>query len=76
MREVIDACRRVTGVDFPEVEGAKRPGDPPALYNDPTKVNEELGWRARITDLDEIIATAWAWKQANPNGYDASSAAR
>lgn len=69
VREVIDACRRVTGIDFPETEGTRRPGDPPALYNDPTKVNNDLGWSAKITDLDEIIATAWRWKQANPNGY-------
>ena len=69
VREVIDACRRVTGVDFEEIEGQRRPGDPPSLYNDPTKVQRELGWKARFTDLDEIIDTAWQWRQAHPDGY-------
>ena len=70
VREIIDACRRVTGVDFKEVEGERRPGDPPQLYNDPTKVREALGWSAQITDLDAIIDSAWQWKKAHPNGYE------
>lgn len=69
VREVIDACRRVTGVDFPEVAGKRRPGDPPALYNNPAKLNEELRWTARHTGLEEIIESAWKWKQAHPDGY-------
>ncbi|MHC5003560.1 MAG: UDP-glucose 4-epimerase GalE [Planctomycetota bacterium] len=69
VREVIEASRRVTGVDFPAVEGQRRAGDPPTLYNDPTKVSTELGWTARVTDLDEIIETAWRWRSAHPDGY-------
>jgi UDP-glucose 4-epimerase len=69
VREVVESARRVTGVDFPVVEGARRPGDPPALYNDPTAVRERLGWRASHADLDSIIETAWRWKRANPRGY-------
>jgi UDP-glucose 4-epimerase len=70
VREVIDATRRVTGVDFAEVEGARRPGDPPALYNDPSKITAALGWRARYDSLDAIIETAWGWFRAHPNGYE------
>ena len=69
VREVIDASHRVTGVQFPVTEGPRRAGDPPALYADPSRVRKELGWSARYTDLDEIIATAWRWFQANPDGY-------
>lgn len=69
VREVIDAARSVTGVDFKIVEGDRRPGDPPSLYNDPGKVHDELGWRASITDLHEIIDSAWRWKRAHPNGF-------
>ncbi len=69
VREVVDACRRVTGVDYQAVEGARRPGDPPALYAEPSKIRQELGWSARITDLDEIIDSAWRWMQTHPNGY-------
>ncbi len=69
VREVIDASMRVTGVDFATVEAARRPGDPPVLYNDPTKVRDELGWTARTTDLEQIIETAWRWRKAHPNGF-------
>ena len=31
VREVIDACRKVTGKDIPVVEKPRRPGDPPRL---------------------------------------------
>ncbi len=69
VREVIDACRRVTGVDFRTVEGPRRPGDPPALYADPAKIKADLGWSARHTNLDDTIATAWRWFQSHPDGY-------
>jgi len=69
VREVIDACRRVTGKDIPVRHGTRRAGDPPTLYADPGKIRRELQWSAQITDLDEIIASAWAWMQAHPRGY-------
>ena len=69
VREVIEACRKVTGVNFKEVVGARRAGDPPALFANPKKIREELGWSARHVDLDRIIGTAWRWKQNHPNGY-------
>ena len=69
VREVIDAARRATGVDFAVVEGARRPGDPPVLYADPSKIRNELGWSARVTDLAQIITSAWRWFQTHPDGY-------
>ncbi|MEL7474285.1 MAG: UDP-glucose 4-epimerase GalE [Planctomycetota bacterium] len=70
VREIIDAVQRVTGVDFAVGEGERRPGDPPRLFADPTKIQQELNWRASITDLDEIIGSAWNWFRAHPNGYE------
>lgn len=69
VREVIDAARKVTGVKFKTVEGPRRPGDPPTLYNNPKKINTDLGWEAKITSLEDIIASAWKWFQNRPNGY-------
>jgi len=69
VRQIIDAARRVTGRDFKVLEGARRPGDPPTLYCDPSKIRRELGWTARITDVDEIVATAWRWFERHPRGY-------
>lgn len=69
VKEVIESCRRVTGHAIPADVGPRRPGDPPALFADPGKVQRELGWTAEITELDAIIESAWKWMKANPRGY-------
>jgi UDP-glucose 4-epimerase len=58
VREVIDACRRVTGRKIVEVAGARREGDPPQLVADASAARRILGWSPRYTSLDEIVATA------------------
>jgi len=70
VREVLEAARRVTGIEIPVEYGARRPGDPAILYADPARVQRELGWRPRYTDLDPIVATAWGWFKAHPRGYE------
>lgn len=70
VREVVDAAKRVTGVDIPIKMGTRRAGDPPQLYANPDKIKNELGWQAKITDLDQTIQTAWQWFQKHPHGYD------
>ena len=69
VKEVIDCCRAVTGREIKAVEKPRRAGDPPALFADPSAIRSDLGWQARFTELDEIVATAWRWHRANPNGY-------
>jgi UDP-glucose 4-epimerase len=69
VREILDAARRVTGKNIGIKEGPRRAGDPPRLFADPALVQRELGWRAQITDLDAIIASAWNWFRAHPQGY-------
>ena len=69
VREVIEACRRVTGHAIPEVVGPRRPGDPPELVADSTLAQKTLAWKPRYTKIDEIVATAWKWHQSHPNGY-------
>ncbi len=69
VREVIESCRRVTGRKFTVTEGARRPGDPPELYGTPDKIQRELGWRAKVAGMDEIVSSAWDWFRAHPRGY-------
>lgn len=71
VRQIIDAVKRVTGKNFKVVEGPRRAGDPPKLYADPRKIKAELGWSAKITSPDVMVAHAWKWFQANPHGYTA-----
>jgi len=68
-REIIQSVERVTGRKIAVKEAARRAGDPPELFADPSKIKKELGWAAKITDLDEIVRTAWQWFSKHPNGY-------
>lgn len=63
VREVIEAARRVTGQPIPVVIAPRRAGDPPRLVADARRARERLGWRPQFTDLDTIIAHAWAWER-------------
>jgi len=69
VREIIDAAREVTGVDFPVRIGTRRAGDPPVLHADAARIRKELGWQAQITDIREVVESAWHWFKANPRGY-------
>ncbi len=69
VREVIAAVERVTGRRVPVIEGARRAGDPPVLVASSARIQAETGWQPRFTTLDEIIATAHAWRLAHPDGY-------
>lgn len=70
VREIIDACREVTGHEIPTVIGERRPGDPPELVADARLAKELLGWEPRYTDFREIVSTAWKWHQSHPRGYN------
>lgn len=70
VREIVDACRDVTGHEIPVVMGSRRPGDPAKLIADATLAAEVLDWKAKYTDVKEVVGTAWRWHQAHPHGYD------
>lgn len=62
VREIIDACERITGRTVKVIEGPRRPGDPPALVAGAAKARTILGWQPDYQSLDRIIETAWAWE--------------
>jgi len=67
--EVVAAARNVTGKEISVELGARRLGDPAALFADSMKIQQELGWQPKHTDLESIIQTAWNWFQSHPQGY-------
>jgi UDP-glucose 4-epimerase len=78
VREVIDAVRAATGVDFSVAEGPRRPGDPAMLVAGNRRIRETLGWQPRHDDLEIIVRTAWQWEQwlqaqGGPDALDAAS---
>lgn len=69
VRQVLDAVERVAGKPVPHTIGPRRAGDPPELVSDPAKAMRELGWTPQMSDLDTIVATAWAWHNRQGNGH-------
>jgi UDP-arabinose 4-epimerase len=58
IKEILEAIGRLTGRNVPVMMRARRAGDPPALYADPSLAAETLGFQAVYSDLDTIIRTA------------------
>jgi UDP-glucose-4-epimerase GalE len=69
IREVIRVAEEVTGKPVPVKEGPRRPGDPPVLVASSAKIQRELGWKARYTELESILESAWRWHKNHPRGY-------
>ena len=69
VRDVISSVERVTGRTVPWTLAPRRAGDPAVLYAAADKARVELGWTPRFPSLDDIVRTAWTWRQAHPRGY-------
>jgi UDP-glucose-4-epimerase GalE len=63
VRQVVAAVERVTGVALEPKQSPRRAGDPPELVADPSRARAALGWIPKRSDLDTIVADAWAWRQ-------------
>ncbi len=72
VRQVIETARRVTGREIPVRAEPRRPGDPAQLVASSEKIRSELGWEPE-KDLEAMIADAWAWRRARPEGYGSPS---
>ena len=68
VREIIDVAGAVTGTAIRVKPAPRRPGDPPRLVSDSTAARQRLGWRPAHDDIREIVASAWRWRQAHPQG--------
>jgi len=55
---VLAAIEEVVGRPVPARAGPARPGDPPEVVADVSKIRRELGWRARH-DLRDAVRSAW-----------------
>ena len=69
VRQVIDTVERVTGRRVSWTLAPRRAGDPAVLYAAAQKAQTGLGWAPRLSDLESIVGTAWAWYQSHPHGY-------
>ncbi len=61
VKQVLDAVERATGRPVPHAIAPRRAGDAIALYADTSLSRETLGWTPRLSDIDTIVSTAWAF---------------
>ncbi|MGE0075937.1 MAG: UDP-glucose 4-epimerase GalE [Sphaerochaetaceae bacterium] len=59
VRQIIDVARKISGQPIVEEAVERRPGDPAKLVASSAKAKEILGWQARYSTVDSIIATTW-----------------
>jgi UDP-glucose 4-epimerase len=62
VKEIIEACEKVTNLGANVVVVERRLGDPARLVASSEKIQKELGWKAK-RNLEDIIASAWKWHQ-------------
>lgn len=60
--ELINTFEAVTGKPVPHQFGARRPGDIPVCYADPSKMNRLLGYTANRT-VSEALKDAWHYTE-------------
>jgi len=70
VREIINACRKITGRKIETIEKPRRPGDPPRLIASSERIKKELGWRPQFQSSEAIIESAWKWHLKFPHGYE------
>jgi len=66
--EMVAAFAEVSGREISYKIAGRRPGDIAVCYADPTKADEELGWKAQF-GLGEMCEDTWRWQKNNPQGY-------
>lgn len=67
--EVLEAVKRISGVDFPVTMGRRRPGDPAKLVADASLLSRTLGWKPEYSDLETIVESSWRWQSSHPQGF-------
>ncbi|MGE3508968.1 MAG: UDP-glucose 4-epimerase GalE [Vicinamibacterales bacterium] len=67
--EVLRATEAVVGRRIPMTIEPRRPGDPAVLVASHQRIRSELKWEPQQPALEEIVRSAWAWRQSHPSGY-------
>lgn len=63
VRQIVEAVKRVTGIDFQVEETSRREGDPPVLVAKAERIKTVLGFEPIYNDIEYIIKTAWQWER-------------
>jgi UDP-glucose 4-epimerase len=69
VKEVFETAQEVIGRKLDFHVTSRRDGDPPVLVASSARIEQELGWKRGKPDLKTMIADAWQFHQARPDGY-------
>lgn len=64
-KEVIDVIQKVMGKEIQVSIQTRRPGDADTLVADASRINTELGFKPKYSDLETILTSAYAWHKKN-----------
>lgn len=73
VREVIEACQKVTGKSLRVVEKERRAGDPAVLIASSQKIKNKLKWEPKYPSIETIVKHAWNWHTTHPRGFDSGT---
>jgi UDP-glucose 4-epimerase len=69
VRHVLHAAEEVLGQRVPHTYGPRRAGDPPVLVASNERARKVLGWTPERGSLQQMIGSAWRWRQSHARGY-------
>jgi len=67
--EMISAFEKVSRQKIPYRIIDRRPGDIAECYADPSKAEQDLGWRTE-RGIDDMCIDTWRWQKQNPKGFE------
>lgn len=66
--ELVEGMSQATGKPVPYEIAPRRPGDVAAVFANPKRAEELLGWKATL-GVKEMCEDTWRWQSRNPLGY-------
>ncbi len=63
-KEVVEMVKQISGINFQIKINPRRPGDADELVADPAKIQKDLNFSPKHSDLETIIKTAWEWHRS------------
>ncbi len=65
VNEIIENAKHITNKEIDVKIKARRPGDPPALIADSSKIKKILNWKSKYSNINQILSSAWEWQKNN-----------
>lgn len=66
--DMIQAFEEASGKEIPYTIAPRRPGDIAECYADPSRAEQDMGWKAE-KGIREMCEDTWRWQSQNPEGY-------